>query len=198
MSLKSQIDAYLGADGRIAQAVDGYQVRQAQVEMAETVADIIEQDGSLLAEAGTGTGKTFSYLIPALLSGQKVIVSTATKTLQDQLLTKDIPLLMDVCGISGTARVLKGRENYLCPQRLEIAETAEQNTKEVWKKLNLIHDWQLKTRNADKSELQALDENDQSGAKCARVWSFARPMNAVAMMAVFIPGSSSKLRMLKF
>lgn len=188
MSLKSQIDAYLGADGRIAQAVDGYQVRQAQVEMAETVADIIEQDGSLLAEAGTGTGKTFSYLIPALLSGQKVIVSTATKTLQDQLLTKDIPLLMDVCGISGTARVLKGRENYLCPQRLEIAETAEQNTKEVWKKLDLIHDWQLKTRNGDKSELQALDENDPIWSKvCARM-EFCQANECSGDDGCFYPG----------
>lgn len=188
MSLKSQIDTYLGADGRIAQAVDGYQVRQAQVDMAETIADMIETDGSLLAEAGTGTGKTFSYLIPALLSGKKVIVSTATKTLQDQLLTKDIPLLMELCGITGTAKVLKGRENYLCPQRLEIAETAEQNTKEVWKKLNLIHDWQLKTRNGDKSELQSLDENDPIWSKvCARM-EFCQANECSGDEGCFYPG----------
>ncbi|MGC9385345.1 MAG: ATP-dependent DNA helicase [Hydrogenovibrio sp.] len=170
MSLKSQIEAYLGADGVIAQAVDGYQMRQAQMDMAETIADIIESEGCLLAEAGTGTGKTFSYLVPALLSGQKVIVSTATKTLQDQLLRKDIPLLMDLCRVAGTVKVLKGRENYLCPQRLEIAETAEQNTQSVWQKLNRIHDWQLKTRSGDKAELTNLDDNDPLWSKvCARL-----------------------------
>ncbi|MDX1795648.1 MAG: ATP-dependent DNA helicase [Hydrogenovibrio sp.] len=138
--------------------------------MAETIATVIHEKSTLLAEAGTGTGKTFAYLVPALLSGKKIIISTATKTLQEQLIGKDLPLLMKLCEVEGQARLLKGRENYLCPQRLEIAETAEQHPKSVWKKLSLIHDWQEKTLKGDKSELTDLDENDPIWHRvCARL-----------------------------
>lgn len=188
MSLKIQIQSILGKDGQLSQNTSDYEVRHAQVEMAETVADVIDGGQTLLAEAGTGTGKTFAYLIPALLSGKKVIVSTATKTLQDQLLSKDIPLLMDICNAKGTAKILKGRENYICPQRLEIAETAEQNTKEVWRKLSLIHDWQEKTLVGDKSELTALDENDPIWSRvCARM-EFCQANECTGDNGCFYPG----------
>jgi len=170
MSIKNQLAALLKAGGPLAEQTPGYQVRDAQVDMAECVAEIIEQQGTLLAEAGTGTGKTFAYLIPALLSGKKVIVSTATKTLQDQLLNKDIPSLLSWCKIDGSVRVLKGRENYLCPQRLELAETTEHHPKEVWKKLAIIQDWHQKTLTGDKAELSTLDENDPIWHRvCARL-----------------------------
>lgn len=169
-SFKNQLADILSENGPLAQQTPGYQVRHAQVEMAEMVADIIEQDGTLLAEAGTGTGKTFAYLIPSLLSGKKVIVSTATKTLQDQLLNKDVPDLLSWCKLEGAVRVLKGRENYLCPQRLELAETAEHHPKEVWKKLSFIQEWHHKTQSGDKAELSELDENDPVWSRvCARL-----------------------------
>ncbi|PLA73528.1 ATP-dependent DNA helicase [Hydrogenovibrio sp. SC-1] len=169
-SIKNQLAEILSENGPLAQQTSGYQVRHAQVEMAEAVAETIDQQETLLAEAGTGTGKTFAYLIPSLLSGKKVIVSTATKTLQDQLLNKDVPNLLSWCKIDGAVRVLKGRENYLCPQRLELTETAEHHPKDVWKKLSLIQDWQQKTQTGDKAELSELDENDPIWHRvCARL-----------------------------
>ena len=85
--------------------------------MAEKIAAVIDQQAVLIAEAGTGTGKTFAYLLPALISGKKIIVSTGTKTLQDQLFNKDIPLLLDLLSIKPKVRLLKGRNNYLCLDR---------------------------------------------------------------------------------
>lgn len=170
MSLADNVNTILGVNGQIADKIEGYEVRQAQLNMSRAVSEIIEQKGALLAEAGTGTGKTFAYLIPALLSGKKVIVSTATKTLQEQLISKDVPFLVDVCQVSGQARLLKGRENYLCPQRLEMAETSEQHPKDVWKKLDQIHEWSLKTKIGDRTELSTLDEHDPVWSKvCARM-----------------------------
>ena len=85
--------------------------------MAEAVERAIERRGYLVAEAGTGTGKTLAYLVPAVLSGRRVIVSTATKTLQEQIWGKDIPLLRDACGLDFEAAYLKGRSNYYCLER---------------------------------------------------------------------------------
>lgn len=187
MSNKKQLSSLLKDDGALAQQTPGYQVRQAQVDMAESVAEIIEQQGTLLAEAGTGTGKTFAYLIPALLSGQKVIVSTATKTLQDQLLNKDIPNLLSWCKIDGQVRVLKGRENYLCPQRLELAETSEHHAKDVWKKLSILQDWRQKTVTGDKAELSDLDDNDPIWHRvCARL-EFCQANDCHADESCFYP-----------
>lgn len=160
LSLEEKVSQLLSKGGSISLKIDGFETRESQLEMALEISKAIKQKKSLVAEAGTGTGKTFAYLVPALLSGKKVIISTATKTLQEQLLTKDIPFLFDMCGVEGKARLLKGRENYLCPQRLEIAETAEQNTKSVWKKLALINEWKDKTKTGDKAELTTIDEND--------------------------------------
>ncbi|WP_255991235.1 ATP-dependent DNA helicase [Chitinolyticbacter albus] len=109
------------ADGPLAQAFPGYKVRSQQVEMAQAVEQAIRERGKLIAEAGTGTGKTFAYLVPALMSGGKVIVSTGTKTLQDQLYARDLPMVRELLGVPVTIALLKGRANYVCHYHLERA-----------------------------------------------------------------------------
>lgn len=165
------ITSVLGESGSLAKLVNGYAPRQAQIDMANEVAQLINDETTLLAEAGTGTGKTFAYLVPALLSGKKVIVSTATKTLQEQLVQKDLPILFKACDISGKARLLKGRDNYVCPQRLEITETVEQHSRQDWKKLADIRDWvDNKTLSGDRAELESVPESDPIWRKvCARM-----------------------------
>src|SRR5207249_8797710 len=98
-----------------------YRARPQQLAMAEAIAYAIETRGQLIAEAGTGTGKTLAYLVPALLSGGKVIISTGTKTLQDQLYQRDLPMVRDALKVPVTVALLKGRANYVCRQRLEKA-----------------------------------------------------------------------------
>lgn len=165
------IEDVLSNDGSMSKLVDGYAVRQAQIDMAHQVSDLINDNDTLLAEAGTGTGKTFAYLVPALLSGKKVIVSTATKTLQEQLVHKDLPMLFKACGVIGKAKLLKGRDNYVCPQRLELTETVEQHSRQDWKKLSEIRNWvDNKTLTGDKAELESVTENDPIWRKvCARM-----------------------------
>jgi ATP-dependent DNA helicase DinG len=115
----SGLASLLGPDGAFAKYLPGFQPRAVQVEMAEAVARTIKAKTTLIAEAGTGTGKTFAYLVPALLSGSKILVSTATRTLQDQLFQKDLPLVQQALGRPFEAALLKGRSNYLCLYRLE-------------------------------------------------------------------------------
>lgn len=109
----------LGKKGRLSTAIAGFTPRQAQIDLAIEIARVIETRSILLAEAGTGTGKTFAYLTPALISGKKVVISTATKTLQDQLYAKDLPQLIRALGLSVHVQNLKGRANYLCKHRVE-------------------------------------------------------------------------------
>jgi ATP-dependent DNA helicase DinG len=109
--------------GLLSQAIPGYRLREQQLEMAQAVTAAIEQASVLIAEAGTGTGKTFAYLVPALLHGGKVIISTGTKTLQDQLFDRDIPLVRKVLSVPVTIALLKGRANYICHHHLERAKT---------------------------------------------------------------------------
>ncbi|WP_225757585.1 ATP-dependent DNA helicase [Cardiobacterium sp. Marseille-Q4385] len=108
------ISALFAAGGALSGAVSGYQPRQGQQELAEAVADNLSRDGILLAEAGTGTGKTFAYLLPLLASGRKGLVSTATRNLQEQIYGKDLPLVRKVLGSVSRVALLKGRRNYLC------------------------------------------------------------------------------------
>lgn len=108
-------------DGPLAAGIPGYRLRDQQLEMAERIAGAMSANGVLVAEAGTGTGKTYAYLVPALLSGGKVIVSTGTKTLQDQLFARDIPTVRRVLNSPLKAALLKGRANYLCHYHLERA-----------------------------------------------------------------------------
>jgi ATP-dependent DNA helicase DinG len=110
-----------GPDGLLAQRISGYRPRHEQLEMAQAVQQAIFDRSSLIAEAGTGTGKTFAYLVPAIVSGRRVIVSTGTKNLQDQLFGKDLPVVREALAVPFQAALLKGRNNYLCLYRLENA-----------------------------------------------------------------------------
>src|SRR5437899_12130111 len=111
--------AVFGPRGPLAEHLPAYRYRPQQLAIAEAIAQAIAQRGQLMAEAGTGTGKTFAYLVPALLSGGKVIISTGTKTLQDQLYQRDLPLVRDALKVPVTVALLKGRANYVCHHHLE-------------------------------------------------------------------------------
>ncbi|MBI3716879.1 MAG: ATP-dependent DNA helicase [Betaproteobacteria bacterium] len=117
----SDITELFGPAGPLAKRITGFRHRDSQIEMAERIAAAISRAGVFIAEAGTGTGKTFAYLVPALRSGGKVIVSTGTKTLQDQLFHRDIPTVIEALGIPVTTALLKGRANYVCLHHLETA-----------------------------------------------------------------------------
>ena len=116
-SLSGSVSDVFAPDGALARAVPDFEPRAGQIEMASAVARAFENGGVLLAEAGTGTGKTLAYLVPAILSRQRVLISTGTKNLQEQIYFKDIPALRDALGIPFTATYMKGRANYLCLHR---------------------------------------------------------------------------------
>jgi len=118
----TDLQQFFADSGPLANAIPGYRLRPQQLEMARAVAQAIESNGLLIAEAGTGTGKTFAYLVPALSRGGKVIVSTGTKTLQDQLYHRDIPMVRKALRAPVTVALLKGRANYVCHYHLERAK----------------------------------------------------------------------------
>lgn len=124
--------------------------------MAEAVAEAIENRSHLIVEAGTGTGKTYAYLLPALMSGQKAIISTGTKTLQDQLYHRDLPLITKAVGRPVTTALLKGRANYLCLERLESAAVGDGETA---RHLKAVHEWRPRTRSGDRAELVDVPED---------------------------------------
>lgn len=127
--ITAKCQSIFGEQGRLTRAIPGYVVREQQVQLATAIATTLEQQSVLVAEAGTGTGKTFAYLIPCLLSGKKALISTATKTLQDQLFQKDLPTLIRALGLSVRVQNLKGRANYLCRYRTQLhAEEGHFNT----------------------------------------------------------------------
>ena len=115
----AEVDRIFGAGGPLAPAVGTFKPRQSQTEMAKAIAHAISEQGTLIAEAGTGTGKTFAYLVPALLWGGKTIISTGTKNLQDQLFSRDIPTVRAALRAPVSVALLKGRSNYLCHYHLE-------------------------------------------------------------------------------
>src|SRR3954464_11977210 len=112
-------DELFGPRGPLARSLAGFTPRRSQIAMARRVALAIDNRAPLVIEAGTGTGKTFAYLVPALLSGKRVLVSTGTRTLQDQLFNKDLPLVAGAIGVPARVALLKGRSNYLCSYRLK-------------------------------------------------------------------------------
>jgi ATP-dependent DNA helicase DinG len=143
----------------LAQAVPGFQPRTGQTDMAMAVTETLEQGGQLVVEAGTGVGKTYAYLVPVLLSGQRALVSTATKALQDQLFSRDIPRLVEVLGLPIRVALLKGRSNYLCLHRMEQARhSAEAAQPGAQRALAKIETWSQATRTGDMAELSGLDE----------------------------------------
>ncbi|WP_207225100.1 ATP-dependent DNA helicase [Rivibacter subsaxonicus] len=127
--------------------------------MAQAVAEIIDARGVLVAEAGTGVGKTFAYLVPALLSGQRVLISTATKSLQDQLFLRDLPRLVQALGVPVSMALLKGRASYLCTHRLQQArDSAQLPDRFAVRALARIEQWAQQTASGDLAELEGLDE----------------------------------------
>ncbi|HEY8160172.1 MAG TPA: ATP-dependent DNA helicase [Methylobacter sp.] len=152
---------FFSSNGDLAKVIPGYQPRAAQVEMAEAIAHAIEANQHLIAEAGTGTGKTFAYLVPAILSGKKVIISTGTKNLQDQLFNKDLPVIRKAMKKPFIAALLKGRSNYLCTYRLKNALTSTLGfSKEDAAALSKIKSWSKRTKTGDTSEMSEVTEAD--------------------------------------
>jgi ATP-dependent DNA helicase DinG len=154
------IEQLFGADGLLGQAVGGYRPRQSQTEMAKAIAEAIANQQTLIAEAGTGTGKTFAYLAPALLWGGKVIVSTGTKNLQDQLFLRDIPTVRKALKAPVTVALLKGRANYVCHFHLErTLQNGRLTSREDVGYLREISRFMKTTSSGDKAELSKVPEN---------------------------------------
>ncbi|NOT65405.1 MAG: ATP-dependent DNA helicase [Methylotenera sp.] len=147
-------------DGVLASHIEGYSERTQQLEMALAISDAIENNTQLVAEAGTGTGKTFAYLVPALLTGGKVIISTGTKNLQDQLFSRDLPNVRDALKVPVTVAMLKGRANYVCHYHLERAEQEGRfASREDAKYVHVIKTFAENSKTGDKSELNTVPEN---------------------------------------
>jgi ATP-dependent DNA helicase DinG len=152
-----------GPTGPLARSLPGYAPRDEQLAMAEHVAAALAGRETLIVEAGTGTGKTFAYLVPALVSGRRVIVSTGTRALQDQLYHRDLPAICGALGRPVRVALLKGRANYLCKHRLEIAEQqayARGLRREVATALPKVRAWSHVTKRGDVAELPGLGEAD--------------------------------------
>lgn len=182
-SLSERVAAVFEPDGPLARALPGFEARAGQVDMADAVARAFDAGGVLLAEAGTGTGKTLAYLIPAILSRQRVLVSTGTKTLQEQIFFKDVPLLRQALDVPFTAAYMKGRGNYLCLHRLDVltgeAQTIPARDKQTRSRggprgpamrasaplmadsvfLPIIREWAKRTETGDRAELEDLPED---------------------------------------
>lgn len=147
----------LAANGPVAKLIDGFQARADQQSMAMAVEQALNAGETLVCEAGTGTGKTFAYLIPALLSGQRVVISTGTKHLQDQLFHRDLPLVRKALGLPIETALLKGRANYLCHYRLN---QARQKGSGAQSRLLAVAQWAATTGSGDLAECNVLAESD--------------------------------------
>ena len=157
--LEQAVTAAFARGGALAQADANHVEREVQLRMALGVAQAIESKSALVAEAGTGVGKTFAYLVPTLLSGARALVSTATKSLQDQLFLRDIPRLRDALKLPVTVALLKGRSSYLCLHRMNQARQAE-TLPDRWalRTLAKVEQWSHVTVSGDLAELDGLDE----------------------------------------
>lgn len=158
----TDLSEFFGESSPLKEFLPGFQPRAGQAWMAEAVAEAIAGSGKLIVEAGTGTGKTFAYLLPALLSDRKTIISTGTKALQDQLYHRDLPLIAKAIGRPLTTALLKGRANYLCLERLDnVPEVAATLTSD----LDAVREWRHHTRTGDKAELTEVAED-------SRIWPY--------------------------
>ena len=155
-----QASECLSSDGALASEVPGFAARPQQQQMADAVERVLEQGEALIVEAGTGTGKTFAYLVPALLSGKKVIISTGTRHLQDQLYHRDLPTVQSALAVPVNAALLKGRANYLCHHRLETTRSEGRlRDRQQVGQLEAIFDWSGRTRSGDVAELTGIPED---------------------------------------
>lgn len=154
-----EVGAIFDRDGLLARRIEGFSHRPQQQAMARAVAGAISQQGTLICEAGTGTGKTFAYLVPALLSGRKVIVSTGTRNLQDQLFHRDLPKIRRVLGSRARTALLKGRGNYLCRHRLDtLLGEGRRLLPHEYGQLELVRRWSARTRSGDVAELDLAED----------------------------------------
>ena len=160
-----ELEDILGPDGPLQRALPDFRFRPQQLRMAEHVAAALERRSTLVVEAGTGTGKTFAYLVPALLSGLRVLISTGTRTLQDQLFAKDLPLVAGAIGRPVRTALLKGRANYLCRHRLALAQTQlalEESARGARARdgmLAKVERWARTTRTGDLAEVPGLADS---------------------------------------
>lgn len=158
MNFEAVVRGAFASGGALSNSIDDFQSREGQTEMAAAVARTMDRGGVLVVEAGTGIGKTFSYLVPALLSGDRVLLSTATKTLQDQLFGRDLPGLIKAMGLPVRTALLKGRGSYLCLHRLAQARQNFQPQGPVGYDLAKLELWAQVTTTGDLAEVLGLDE----------------------------------------
>jgi ATP-dependent DNA helicase DinG len=178
------LEEVFGPNGPLRRSLPGYTPRRSQLAMASRIAHALVQRAPLVVEAGTGTGKTFAYLVPALLSGKRVLISTGTRTLQDQLFNKDLPLVAGAIGIPARVALLKGRSNYLCSYRLaQLGQAGGQRSLVAPKDRTLarVERWALSTRSGDLAEVPNLGDSHPLwpqitstrenclGARCAHI-----------------------------
>ncbi len=155
----STVRGFFGPSGLLSRAHPNYEFRQGQLEMAEAIEAALKEKSHLIVEAGTGTGKTLAYLIPAILSGRRVVISTGTKNLQEQLYLKDIPFLQSLFSRPLKVCYMKGRNNYVCRQKVYDAEREQTlfGSEEV-REFRVIRDWESQTQTGDRSELREIAE----------------------------------------
>jgi ATP-dependent DNA helicase DinG len=165
-SLSDRVAEIFADSGSLARSLPSFETRPAQRDMADAVANTLDNSGVLLVEAGTGTGKTLAYLVPAILSGQRVLVSTGTKNLQEQIYFKDLAVLRDALDVPFTATYMKGRGNYLCLHRFEsFREGATNATLQLFGEsaaqifLPIIDEWSKQTETGDRAEIADLPED---------------------------------------
>ena len=159
-TLDVRIAAAFADGGPLAAALPAFEPRPGQRSMAAAVGDVLAGGGVLLAEAGTGTGKTLAYLVPAILSGRRVLVSTGTRNLQDQIYYKDLPALREALGVPFTAAYMKGRANYLCLQRFEsVLEDGLPRGPAEGAYVDALREWAEQTETGDRAEVEDLPDD---------------------------------------
>ena len=151
-----------GRSGSLAERLPGFSYREAQQHMAALVMSSLESGRHAAIEAGTGIGKTFAYLLPVLLAGRRAIISTGTKTLQDQLFGRDLPLLGTVVGRPMEVALLKGRNNYLCWHRLDTARSDGTRDPETLGALRALAEWGRTSDSGDLTELEDFAEDPRT------------------------------------
>ncbi len=154
--LNAAVDAAFADDGPLTRALEQFEPREGQRAMAGAVATTLQNGGVLLAEAGTGTGKTLAYLVPAILHRQRVLISTGTKNLQEQIYFKDLPALRTALGVSFRATCMKGRANYLCLHRLDQLRAAPHAAHDF---ISMMDEWRRVTETGDRAEVSGLPED---------------------------------------
>ncbi|MWP99398.1 ATP-dependent DNA helicase [Glaesserella parasuis] len=160
MKLSEKITDAFSPEGTLSQNIHGFRPRDAQLEMAQAVGRAVKFAKSAVIEAGTGTGKTFAYLVPALLSGKKTIISTGSKNLQDQLFNRDLPTIQKALKYKGKVALLKGRANYLCLERLDqVIAMGVVGDKSVLADLAKVRKWHTGTKTGDLSECITIAED---------------------------------------